>query len=70
MPPGELMKTSLRQPARATPSPIAVNTPTSVSNGSVSVPGYSACSSEAPIVCGGRNSTGQSAGARAIARFR
>ena len=70
LPPCALMKINLRQPARATLSPISVQARISVSAESVNVPGYSACSLDRPMVCAGRNNTGMSAGIRAITRSR
>ena len=68
LPPCEFITTSLRQPARATLSPISVQARIAVSGDSVSVPGYSECSPETPTVCSGRNRTGRSSGILAAAR--
>ena len=61
---------SLRQPVRATLSPISVQARVTVSAEKVSVPGYSICSFDLPIAWMGRKRTGRSFGTRSIARAR
>ena len=46
---------SLRQPVRATLSPISVHARVTVSSENVSVPGYSICSLDLPIACDGQD---------------
>ena len=67
LPPCELASTSLRRPARRTPSPVSTSTRSSVSADSVSVPGDRMCSFDLPIDWIGSTSTRNSAGNR---RFR
>ena len=62
LPPCEFMKISLRQPARATLSPISVQARMIVSSEKVSVPGYSMCSLDLPIAWTGRIQHRQIAG--------
>ena len=67
LPPCEFMKMSLRQPVRATLSPISVHARVTVSSENVSVPGYSICSLDLPIAWVGKINTGISSGMRLTA---
>ena len=61
-PPWPFSRSSFLIPARATQAPISVHKAMMVAGDKVSVPAKDVCSVLKPIFCGGRNSTGRSAG--------